>query len=67
MPERPDEVADVSQEVWNTLVALYLLNNTFAQFENQWRNIAEKAHEFLLDQGVDYYAINMDYTNKLIA
>lgn len=38
--------------MWLTLLALYILENTFAEQEDEWRLIAKKGYEYLKSKGL---------------
>ena len=33
--------------LWLTMLAIYVLENTFAEFEDEWRLIGKKGYEYL--------------------
>ena len=39
--------------VWLTMLAIYVLENTFAEFEDEWRLIGKKGYEYLKSKGIE--------------
>ena len=38
--------------VWLTLLAIYVLENIFSEFEDEWRLISKKGYEYLKSKGI---------------
>jgi hypothetical protein len=48
----PTKPAEYDQQVWATLLSLYVLSEAFEEKEDEWKLLAQKAKTWLKQQGI---------------